>query len=39
MLSREQKNRFRGYEHMISAYFEALAKGVEAGQKQKTADD
>lgn len=27
MLSREQQYRFKGYEHMISAYFEALAQG------------
>jgi len=33
MLSREQQYRFRGYEHMISAYFEALAQGKDKGQK------
>ncbi len=33
MLSREQQNRFRGYEHMISAYFEALAQGKDKGLK------
>jgi len=33
MLSREQQYRFRGYEHMISAYFEALAQGKDNGQK------
>ncbi len=27
MLSKAQRNRFKGYEHMISAYFEALAQG------------
>ncbi|MCH7556919.1 MAG: hypothetical protein IIB56_05610 [Planctomycetes bacterium] len=27
MLSRKQQYRFKGYEHMISAYFEALAQG------------
>ena len=32
MLSREQQYRFRGYEHMISAYFEALAQGKDKGQ-------
>jgi len=32
MLSREQQYRFRGYEHMISAYFEALAQGKDRGQ-------
>ena len=31
MLSREQQYRFRGYEHMISAYFEALAQGKDKG--------
>ncbi len=35
MLSREQQNRFKGYEHMISAYFEALAQGVDKGEKTK----
>lgn len=33
MLSRQQQNRFKGYEHMISAYFEALAKGIEKEEK------
>jgi len=33
MLSREQQYRFRGYEHMISAYFEALAQGKDKGLK------
>ncbi|HUU17916.1 MAG TPA: hypothetical protein VMW72_12250 [Sedimentisphaerales bacterium] len=33
ILSREQQNRFRGYEHMISAYFEALAQGKDKGLK------
>jgi len=33
MLSREQQYRFKGYEHMISAYFEALAQGKDKGQK------
>jgi hypothetical protein len=33
MLSREQQNRFKGYEHMISAYFEALAQGISKGQR------
>ncbi len=32
MLSREQQYHFRGYEHMISAYFEALAQGKDKGQ-------
>ena len=36
MLSREQQYRFRGYEHMISAYFEALAQGKD--RRQKTDD-
>jgi hypothetical protein len=33
MLSGQQPNRFKGYEHMISAYFEALAQGNDKGQK------
>jgi hypothetical protein len=33
MLSGQQQNRFKGYEHMISAYFEALAQGIDKGQK------
>jgi len=33
MLSREQQYRFKGYEHMISAYFEALAQGKDKGRK------
>jgi hypothetical protein len=33
MLSRKQQYRFKGYEHMISAYFEALAQGKDKGQK------
>jgi len=32
MLSREQQYRFKGYEDMISAYFEALAKDKDKGQ-------
>jgi hypothetical protein len=32
MLSKAQKNHFKGYEHMISAYFEALAQGKDKGQ-------
>ena len=32
MLSRQQQNRFKGYEHMISAYFEALAQSIDKGQ-------
>jgi hypothetical protein len=32
MLSGQQQNRFKGYEHMISAYFEALAQGKDKGQ-------
>ena len=32
MLSRKQQYRFKGYEHMISAYFEALAQGKDRGQ-------
>jgi len=35
MLSREQQYRFRGYEHMISAYFEALAQGKDKGLNTK----
>ena len=31
MLSAKQQYRFRGYEHMISAYFEALAKQKDRG--------
>jgi hypothetical protein len=33
MLSKTQKNRFKGYEHMISAYFEALAQDKDKVQK------
>jgi len=35
MFSREQQNRFKGYEHMISAYFEALAQGIGKGQRDE----
>ena len=35
MLSGEQQNRFKGYEHMISAYFEALAQGKDKGQNNE----
>jgi hypothetical protein len=34
VLSREKQNRFVGYEHMISAYFEALAQGIDKGQRE-----
>jgi hypothetical protein len=36
MLSRKQQYRFKGYEHMISAYFEALAQGKD--RRQMTED-
>ena len=35
MLSGQQQNRFKGYEHMISAYFEALAQGKDKGRNNE----